>query len=95
MRMKEVIAAATIPAMVSSPAAAANPAASLSLRGESTEAGSPAATPTIGDSDAAQDLGGGGGISPALLVGGLALVLVIVGAVALGSGHHGSRPASM
>jgi hypothetical protein len=32
--------------------------------------------------------------STALIIGGLAVVLVIVGAVALGSGHHGSSPAS-
>ena len=37
MRVNKMIAAATLPAMVASPVAAANPAASLSLRGEATE----------------------------------------------------------
>lgn len=93
MRMKEVIAAATIPAMVGSPAVAANPAASLSLRGESSDAGASAAAATVAQSEAAGEVGSGG-VSPTLLLGGLALVLVIVGAVALGSGHHGSHAAS-
>lgn len=96
MSLKNVIAAATIPAMVASPVAAANnPAASLSLRGDSSEAGDAAATATpapIEQSDAAY--AAGSGLSTPLIIGGLAVLLVVIGAVALGSGHHGSHPAS-
>jgi hypothetical protein len=98
MSLKKVIAAATIPAMVASPVAAANnPAASLSLRGDSGEsgdaAGTTAAAPAaIGQYDGAY--AAGSGLSTPLLIGGLAVLLVVIGAVALGSGHHGSRPAS-
>lgn len=96
MRLKKVIAAATIPAMVASPVAAANPAASLSLR-SSGESGETAAATAATATAAAQPYGAaesGGGISSPLLIGGLAVLLVIIGAVALGSGHHGSSPAS-
>jgi hypothetical protein len=100
MHLKKVIAAATIPAMVASPVAAANPAASLSLRGDSNEAaGSSDSTAATAETAAAAAQpyaaeGAAGGISSPLLIGGLALALVIIGAVALGSGHHGSHPAS-
>jgi hypothetical protein len=99
MRLNKVIAAATIPAMVASPVAAANPAASLSLRGDASEsAGSSEATAGTTESAvaAAQPYAaeGAGGISTPLLIGGLAVLLVVIGAVALGSGHHGSTPAS-
>lgn len=98
MRLNKVIAAATIPAMVASPAAAANPAASLSLRSDSTEATgtTESSSTTQPAAQAAQSDAGywsGGGVSTPLIVGGLVL-LVIVGAVALGSGHHGSSAAS-
>jgi hypothetical protein len=99
MSLKKVIAAATIPAMVASPVAAANPAASLSLRGDSSEsAGSADSTAATSDTATAVQSyaaeGAGGGISAPLLIGGLAVLAVIIGAVALGSGHHGSNPAS-
>jgi hypothetical protein len=100
MRLKKVIAAATIPAMVASPVAAANPAASLSLRGDSGESGGGNANAATADSTAvaaAQPYaaeGAASGLSSPLLIGGLAVLLVIIGAVALGSGHHGSNPAS-
>lgn len=100
MRLNKVIAAATIPAMVASPVAAANPAASLSLRGDSGDAaGSGDATAATAETAAAAAQpyaaeGAAGGISSPLLIGGLAVLLVIIGAVALGSGHHGSHPAS-
>lgn len=100
MSLKKVIAAATIPAMVASPVAAANPAASLSLRGDSSEsAGSADSSAATADTAAAMQSYaaegvGGGGISAPLLIGGLAILVVIIGAVALGSGHHGSNPAS-
>jgi hypothetical protein len=97
MRMKEVIAAAAIPAMVASPAAAANPAASLSLRGDSNDSGGGATAASTAEEtaqpDAVADVANGG-ISPTILLGGLAIVAVIIGAVALGSGHHGMRAAS-
>jgi hypothetical protein len=96
MSLKKVIAAATIPAMVASPVAAANnPAASLSLRGDSTQSGdstaaaAPAATPQSDVGYAA-----GSGLSSPLIIGGLAVLLVVIGAVALGSGHHGMHSAS-
>ena len=77
-------------------AAANNPAASLSLRGDSGDSGdasATAATPAaIGQYDGAY--AAGSGLSTPLLIGGLAVLLVVIGAVALGSGHHGSRPAS-
>lgn len=98
MSLKKVIAAATIPAMVASPVAAANPAASLSLRGDSAE--STGSDSSVANADTAAALqsyaaeGAAGGISAPLIIGGLAVLLVIIGAVALGSGHHGSNPAS-
>jgi hypothetical protein len=93
MRLKKVVAAATLPAMIASPVAAANPAASLSLRGEASGTSETAAAPAAVQSDASS-YAGAGGISTPILVGGLAIVLVIIGAVALGSGHHGSKSAS-
>jgi hypothetical protein len=83
--------------MVASPAAAANPAASLSLRGDSTEAsGSAETSAALPAAETAQSdtaYAGGAGLSSPLIIGGLVL-LVIIGAVALGSGHHGSTSAS-
>jgi hypothetical protein len=91
MRLKKVVTAATLPAMIASPVAAANPAASLSLRGEASEAAAaPAATQAEPGSYA-----GGSALSTPMIVGGLAIVLIIIGAVALGSGgHHDNTPAS-
>ena len=91
MRLKKVVAAATLPAMIASPVAAANPAASLSLRGEASESASaPAAAQAEPGSYA-----GGSALSTPMIVGGLAIVLIIIGAVALGSGgHHDNTPAS-
>jgi len=95
MRVTKMIAAATLPAMIASPvAAAANPAASLSLRGDSSEtatSGDTAATAAQPEAVAPAAAGIG---STTLLIGGLAVVLVVLGAVALGSGHHGSMAAS-
>jgi len=94
MRVNKMIAAATLPAMIASPVGAANPAASLSLRGDTSET----ATSTDNSANAeAQPIAyqtAAGGISSGLLIGGLAIVLIVVGAVALGSGHHNSHPAS-
>jgi hypothetical protein len=96
MSLKKVIAAATIPAMVASPVAAANnPAASLSLRSESSESAdttAAAAPAEIGQPGAAY--AAGSGLSSPLIIGGLAVLLVVIGAVALGSGHHGMHSAS-
>jgi len=96
MSLKKVIAVATIPAMVASPVAAAgNPAASLSLRGDSSESAdaiAAAAPAEIGQPGAAY--AGGSGLSSPLIIGGLAVLLVVIGAVALGSGHHGMHSAS-
>jgi hypothetical protein len=97
MRLNKVIAAATIPAMVASPVAAANPAGSLSLRGDSTEASASSEASTAAAAAAAQPYGAAeaaSGISTPLLIGGLAVLLVVIGAVALGSGHHGMNAAS-
>jgi hypothetical protein len=91
MRLKKIVAAATLPAMIASPVVAANPAASLSLRGEASEA---AAAPAAAQSSDASSYSGGSGLSTPLLIGGLAIVLIIVGAVALGSGNHDNHPAS-
>lgn len=93
MSVKKLIAAATLPTMVASPVVAANPAASLSLRGDSGETASNSdEAPAAGypTAEAVQKAG----MSTGMLVGGLVVVLVVVGAVALGSGHHGSSPAS-
>ena len=92
MRLKKIVAAATLPAMMASPVAAANPAASLSLRGDASEA---AAAPAAEQSAEASSYGGGSGLSTPVLIGGLAIVLIIIGAVALGSGsNHDNHPAS-
>ena len=96
MSVRKVIAAATLPAMIASPVAAAgdNPAASLSLTGESShsaadEASQDAQVP-IPPIEAAQT----GGISSYVLIGGAVVALVVIGAVVLGSNHHNSTPAS-
>jgi hypothetical protein len=96
MRLNKMIAAATIPAIVASPVAAANPAASLSLRGDSTEASGSSEASSTAAATAAQPYAAAeaGGISTPLLIGGLAVLLVVIGAVALGSGHHGMNAAS-
>lgn len=94
MRVNKMIAAATLPAMVASPVAAANPAASLSLRGEATEsAASHEATAAAAAQPEAVPVAESAGLSStALLVGGLVVIAVIAGALALG--HHSSHPAS-
>jgi hypothetical protein len=93
MRLKKVVAAATLPAMIASPVAAANPAASLSLRGEASEAAS-ASAPAAAQAEPGS-YAGGSALSTPMIVGGLAIVLIIIGAVALGSGgHHDNTPAS-
>jgi len=91
MSLKKIVAAATLPAMMASPVAAANPAASLSLRGDAGEAAT-AHTAESGDSSSYGS--GGSSLSTPVLVGGLAIALIIIGAVALGSGHHDNHPAS-
>ena len=93
MRVNKMIAAATLPAMVASPVAAANPAASLSLRGEATESASHEATAAAAAQPEAAPIAESAGLSStALLVGGLVVIAVIAGALALG--HHSSHPAS-
>ena len=94
MRVTKMIAAATLPAMIASPVGAANPAASLSLRGDTS--GSSVATDDSAAAAAqpAMYAAAAGGVPTGLLIGGLAVVLIVVGAVALGSGHHNSHPAS-
>jgi|GraSoiStandDraft_43_1057313.scaffolds.fasta_scaffold1313457_1 hypothetical protein len=95
MRVTKMIAAATLPAMIASPVAAANPAASLSLRGDSGEAAKTADESTVAAAQAEAVPAAGAGISSsALLIGGLAVIAVVIGAVAMGSGHHNSHPAS-
>lgn len=94
MRVNKMIAAATLPAMIASPASAANPAASLSLRGDSSESSATADNPATADAQPVAYQAAAGGIPSGLLIGGLAIVLIVVGAVALGSGHHNSHPAS-
>lgn len=99
MSVNKVIAAATLPAMMASPVAAAadNPAASLSLRGD---AGDTAMSADAQGNQAAQipvpaaEAAAAGGVSTALLVGGAVVALVVIGAVVMGRGHHGSNPAS-
>jgi hypothetical protein len=93
MSVNKLIAAAALPAMVASPVVAANPASSLSLRGDSSETATSVDEAQAPAAPAATAVGAGMS-STALLLGGLAVVLVVVGAVALGSGHHGSSPAS-
>lgn len=92
MRVSKMIAAATLPAMIASPVGAANPAASLSLRGDTsaTSNDSNAASATLAEVAPAT----AGGIPSGVLIGGLVVVLVVAGAIALGSGHHNSHPAS-
>lgn len=86
MRLTRLIAAAALPGLIAAPAMAANPAASLSLGGAAVQSEPPAPVPPAAPAS-------GGGISrPFLIFGGLALILVIAGAVALGSGNH--TPAS-
>jgi hypothetical protein len=97
MSVKKVIAAATLPAMMASPVVAAtdNPAASLSLRGDSGEStaaetaqySQPIPVPPAEPAQA-------GGIPSYVLIGGAVVALVIIGAVVLGSGHHNNHPAS-
>jgi hypothetical protein len=83
MRSTKLIAAAALPGLMASPVAAANPAASLSLSGAAVQAEAPAAA-------AAST----GFLATPLLLGGLVLVVVVVGALALGSNHSDSTPAS-
>jgi hypothetical protein len=79
--------------MVASPVAAANPAASLSLRGEATETTANQETPAPAAAQPEAAPAASGGLSStALLVGGLVVIAVIAGALALG--HHSSHPAS-
>lgn len=86
MRSTKLIAVAALAGLLAAPVAAANMAASLSL--------SAAATQTPPPAPGAAAASGGALGSSAVLLGGLALVGVIVGAVALGSSHRDSRPAS-
>ncbi len=94
MRVNKMIAAATLPAMIASPVGAANPAASLSLRGDTSETAAKADNSSAADAQPAAYPAAAGGIPSGLLIGGIAAVLIIVGAVALGSGHHNRNPAS-
>jgi hypothetical protein len=95
MRVSKMIAAATLPAMIASPVAAANPAASLSLRSDSAEAAKTADDSTVAAAQAEGMPAVGAGISSTtLLVGGLVVAAVVIAAVAMGSGHHNSHPAS-
>jgi hypothetical protein len=88
MRTNKFIAAAVLPGLMAAPVAAANPAASLSLSGAAAQAEPPAPVPPVAAATT------GGFLSTPVLLGGLALVLVVVGAVALGSNHRDSTPAS-
>jgi hypothetical protein len=94
MRVNKMIAAATLPAMLASPVVAANPAASLSLRGSPDESAATADSSSAAAQPEAVPAAAAGGIPTALILGGLAVVLIVVGAVALGSGHHNTHPAS-
>jgi hypothetical protein len=88
MRTTKLIAAAVLPGLIATPVAAANPAASLSLSGSAAgQEAAPAPVPAAVPASA-------GFLSGPILLGGLALVLVVVGAVALGSNHNDSTPAS-
>ena len=87
MRSKKLIAAAVLPGLIATPVVAANPAASLSLNGAAVQSAPPAPVPPITPAAA-------GGVSSTLLLGGLALILVIAGALALGGNHKDSTPAS-
>jgi hypothetical protein len=86
MRLTRLIAAAALPGVMASQVVAANPAASLSLHSEAAQANT---YPTEPDTAAPKT---GGFVSTPLLLGGLAAILVIVGAIALG--HNDSTPAS-
>lgn len=79
MRLKGLIAAAALPALIASPVLAANPAASLSLRGTVAEAAQNPETQSRVNT---------------VVLGGLILIAVIVGAVALGGSHDDETPAS-
>lgn len=100
MSVNKVIAAATLPAIMASPVAAAadNPAASLSLRSDAGEAAVSAdaqANPAAQIPVPATSAAAAGGVSTALLVGGAVVALVVIGAVVMGSGHHNNgTPAS-
>ena len=88
MRSSKFIAAAALPGLVASPlVAATNPAASLSISGAASQANAPTPVPAAAPA-------GAGFLSTPMLIGGLALILVVVGAVALGSNHSDSTPAS-
>jgi hypothetical protein len=87
MRSTKFIAAAALPGLMASPVVAANPAASLSLSGAAVQAEAPAPVPPVAPASS-------GFLSTPVLIGGLALVLVVVGALALGSNHHDNTPAS-
>ncbi len=88
MRFTRLIAAAALPGVMASPVVAANPAASLSLRGDAAEADTSVTEPVAAAPTAA------GFASTPMLLGGLALVLIVVGAVALGGSHSDNTPAS-
>jgi hypothetical protein len=85
MRSTKLIAAAALPGLMASPVAAANPAASLSLSGAAVQAEAPAPAAAAAST---------GFLATPLLLGGLVLVVVVVGALALGSNHSDSTPAS-
>ena len=85
MRFTRLIAAVALTGLMASSAIAANPAASLSLRGDDAQANTSPTEPVASATE-------GGTVSTPLLLGGLALILVIIGAVALG--HNDSTPAS-
>lgn len=88
MRSSKYIAAAVLPGLMGSPlVAAANPAASLSLTGTAVQAEAPTPAPAAAAAS-------GSFLSTPMLIGGLALIAVVVGAVALGSNHRDSTPAS-
>jgi hypothetical protein len=80
--------------MIASPVGAANPAASLSLRGDTSETATRADNSSTADAQPAAYPAAAGGIPSGLLIGGIAVVLIVVGAVALGSGHHHRNAAS-
>jgi hypothetical protein len=87
MRSNRFIAAAVLPGLMASPVVAANPAASLSLSGAAVQPAAPAPSAPVAAASS-------GFLSTPVLIGGLALILVVVGAVALGSNHRDSTPAS-
>lgn len=97
MRVKKMIAAATLPAMIASPVIAAsdNPASSLSLRGDSDAAGQPAQSePPAPIPVPPVEAASTGGIPTALLIGGVVIAAVIVGALVLGHNSNNNHPAS-